>query len=139
MKVKDAMHPGVTWVGPETSITDLARSMRDDDIGAIPIGENDRLIGMVTDRDIVVKACAGGRDISTMTARDVMSEPILYCRADQDMDDAIRLMEIHQVRRLPVIDANKRMVGMLSIGDVAAFTNRDLLGEVVERVAIHHA
>jgi CBS domain-containing protein len=139
MKVKDAMHPGVTWVGPETSITDLARSMRDDDIGAIPIGENDRLIGMVTDRDIVVKGCAGGRDISTMTARDVMSEPILYCRADQDMDDAIRLMEIHQVRRLPVIDANKRMVGMLSIGDVAAFTNRDLLGEVVERVAIHHA
>jgi CBS domain-containing protein len=139
MKVKDAMHPGVTWVGPETSITDLARSMRDDDIGAIPIGENDRLIGMVTDRDIVVKGCAGSRDISTMTARDVMSEPILYCRADQDMDDAIRLMEIHQVRRLPVIDANKRMVGMLSIGDVAAFTNRDLLGEVVERVAIHHA
>lgn len=139
MKVKDAMHPGVTWVGPETSIADLARSMRDDDVGAIPIGENDRLIGMVTDRDIVVKGCADGRDMATMTARDVMSEPILYCRADQDMDDAIRLMEIHQVRRLPVIDANKRMVGMLSIGDVAAFTNRDLLGEVVERVAMHHA
>jgi CBS domain-containing protein len=139
MKVKDAMHPGVTWLGPQTRISELARNMRDQDIGSIPIGENDRLVGMVTDRDIAIKAFADGKDPDSMTARDVMSEPILYCRADEDIDDAARLMEIHQVRRLPVIDANKRMVGMLSLGDIAACTNRNLLGEVVEKVAEHHA
>ena len=139
MKVKDAMHPGVTWVGPDTGLSEMARSMRDEDIGSIPVGENDRLIGMVTDRDIALKAFADGMEPSLMTARDVMSGPILYCRADEDIDDAVRIMEMHQVRRLPVIDANKRMVGMLSLGDVAACTNRDLLGEVVEKVAEHHA
>jgi CBS domain-containing protein len=139
MKVKDAMHPGVTWVGPETRITELARSMRDEDIGAIPIGENDKLIGMVTDRDITIKGLAYGRDVDSLTARDVMSGPILYCRADEDIDDAVRLMETHQVRRLPVIDENKRMVGILSLGDVASSTSRELLGEVVQQVAQHHS
>ena len=139
MKVKDAMHAGVTWVGPETSVFELARNMREHDIGSIPVGENDRLIGMVTDRDIATKAFADGKEPSEMTARDMMSGPILYCRADEDIDDAVRIMEDHQVRRLPVIDANKRMVGMLSLGDIAACTNRDLLGEVVEKVAEHHA
>jgi CBS domain-containing protein len=139
MKVKDAMHPGVTWVGPDTPISELARKMRDEDIGSIPIGENDRLVGMVTDRDIAIKAVADGGDVDTMTARDVMSSPILYCRTEQDLDDAIRLMENHQVRRLPVINENKRMVGMLSLGDVAGANNRQLSGEVVEAVAQHHA
>lgn len=139
MKVKDAMHPGVTWVGPDTGLSEMAKSMRDEDIGSIPVGENDRLIGMVTDRDIALKAFADGMEPSLMTARDVMSGPILYCRADEDIDDAVRIMEMHRVRRLPVIDANKRMVGMLSLGDIATCTNRELLGEVVEKVAEHHA
>ena len=76
MQVRDAMHAGVTWVGPETSINELARKMRDEDIGAIPIGENDRLIGMVTDRDIALRCFADGRDVDSMTARDVMTSPI---------------------------------------------------------------
>jgi CBS domain-containing protein len=139
MKVKDAMHPGVTWVDPNTPIAELARRMRDEDIGSIPIGENDRLVGMVTDRDIAIKAVADGRDVDSMTARDVMSSPILYCRTEQDLDDAARLMENHQVRRLPVINENKRMVGMLSLGDIAGSNNRQLSGEVVEAVAQHHA
>jgi CBS domain-containing protein len=139
MKVKDAMHPGVTWVEPNTPISELARRMRDEDIGSIPIGENDRLVGMVTDRDIAIKALADGRDIAAMTARDVMSSPILYCRTEQDLDDAARLMENHQVRRLPVINENKRMVGMLALGDIAGANNRQLSGEVVEAVAQHHA
>jgi CBS domain-containing protein len=113
--------------------------MRDEDIGAIPIGENDKLIGMVTDRDITIKGLAYGRDVDSLTARDVMSGPILYCRADEDIDDAVRLMETHQVRRLPVIDENKRMVGILSLGDVASSTSRELLGEVVQQVAQHHS
>ena len=139
MKVKDAMHEGVTWVGPETPISELARSMRDEGIGSIPVGENDKLIGMVTDRDIAIKALADGKDPAMMTARDVMSGPILYCRTEEDIDDAARLMEMHQVRRLPVIDENKRMVGMLSLGDIASATGAELTGEVTQSVAQHHA
>lgn len=139
MKVRDAMHEGVTWVGPEAAISDLARKMRDENIGSIPVGENDRLIGMVTDRDIAIKALADGKDVSAMTARDVMSGPILYCRAEEDIEDAARLMETYQVRRLPVIDENKRMIGMLSVGDIASCAGRGLTGEVVQNVAEHHA
>ncbi|MDB5560590.1 MAG: inosine-5-monophosphate dehydrogenase [Hyphomicrobiales bacterium] len=139
MKVRDAMHKGVTWVEPTTSVQALARDMRDEDIGSIPIGENDRLVGMVTDRDIICKGVADGADLSTLTARDVMSGPILYCRADEDVDDAVRLMEANKVRRLPVIDENKRMIGMLSLGDIASVGNRELAGEVVQAVAEHHA
>lgn len=138
MKVKDAMHSGVTWVGPDTKITDIARMMRDEDIGSVPIGENDRLVGMVTDRDIAIKALADGRDAASMTARDVMSGPILFCRADQELDDAVEYMESKKVRRLPVIDENKRMVGILSLGDVAAAGGPELSGEMAQAVSAHH-
>jgi CBS domain-containing protein len=139
MKVKDAMHEGVTWVEPDTKIGELARAMRDEGIGSIPVGENDRLIGMVTDRDIATKAFVDGRDPASLTARDVMHSPILYCRTEEDVDDAARLMEQHQVRRLPVIDENKRMVGMLSLGDIASASSRELVGELTQAVAEHHA
>jgi len=138
MKVKDVMHKGVTWVSPDTAIGELARKMRDENIGSIPVGENDRLIGMVTDRDLAIKAFADGKDPATLTARDVLSGPILYCRSEEDIDDAVRIMEDHQVRRLPVIDENKRMVGMLSLGDIASSTDRAFSGEVVQMVAEHH-
>ena len=139
MKVKDAMHEGVTWVPPTTRIAELARAMRDEGIGSIPVGENDKLIGMVTDRDIAIKGLADGRDPATLTARDVMTGPILYCRTEEDIDDAARVMEQHQVRRLPVIDENKRMVGILSLGDIASATSHELTGELTQAVAEHHA
>ena len=139
MKVKDAMHSGVTWVGPDTRLSDIARMMRDEDIGAVPIGEDDKLVGMVTDRDIAIKALADGRNVESMTARDVMSGPILFCRADQELDDAVEYMESKKVRRLPVIDADKRMVGMLSLGDVAAAGGPELSGEMAQAVSAHHA
>lgn len=139
MKVEDAMHKGVTWVAPDTKISELALKMREEGIGSIPIGENDRLIGMVTDRDIAIKAFADGKDPAALTARDVMSGPILYCRSDEDIEDAVRIMEQHQVRRLPVIDRNKRMVGILSLGDIASSTDRAFTGEVAQMVAEHHA
>lgn len=138
MKVKDAMHAGVTWVEPDTRIGELARMMRDQDIGSIPIGENDRLVGMVTDRDIVCKGLANGKDVSALTARDVMTGPIVYCRDDEEIDDAARIMEEHEIRRLPVINENKRMVGILSMGDIADCASRDLTAEVTRAVADHH-
>ena len=139
MKVKDAMHKGVDWVGPDTPVTELAKLMRDHDIGSIPIGENDRLIGMVTDRDIVCKGLAqDGFDAGRTTARDVMTAGIHCCREDDDLAKAVRHMEALKVRRLPVINKSKRMVGIISLGDVSHSAPNDLLTECVKTVSAHH-
>lgn len=138
MKVKEAMHKGAQWREPSTPVTQLAKLMKSDDIGAIPIGENDKLIGMVTDRDIAIRGVADNGDLSKLTARDVMSNKIIYCTEDEDIDDAIHLMEEKQVRRLPVINAKKRLVGMLSLGDVTHAVNQSLSGELAKSVSAHH-
>lgn len=139
MKVKDAMHKGVEWVEPGTSIVEVAAKMRERDVGAIPVGENDRLVGMVTDRDIVVRGVAKGRKLGELTARDVMTEGIVFCRDNEDLDDALRIMEERKIRRLPVIDKHKRMVGMLSLGDVSHAASHELTGELAAAVSAHHA
>ena len=138
MKVKEAMHTGVQWVAPNTKVAELAKLMREHDIGALPVGENDRLIGMVTDRDIVCRGFANGHAASELTARDVMSKGIVYCRDDEEIDDATRIMEQKQIRRLPVLNDKKRMVGMLSLGDVSHASARELSGEVLQAVSAHH-
>jgi len=139
MKVKDVMHKGVDWVSPDTPVTELAKLMRDHDVGAIPIGENDRLVGMVTDRDIVCKGLARDTfDASHATARDVMTAEIHCCREDDDLPKAVRHMEELKVRRLPVINKSKRMVGILSLGDVSHSAPGDLLSECVKSVSAHH-
>ena len=137
MKVKDAMHKGVDWVSPDTPVTELAKLMREHDIGAIPIGENDRLI--LTDRDIVCKGLAQDSfDASRATARDVMTPGIHCCRDDDDLAKAVRHMEKLRVRRLPVINKSKRMVGILSLGDLSNSAPGDLLSEYVKSVSAHH-
>ena len=138
MKVKRAMHEGVQWVEPMTSVKEIARLMRKHDIGAIPIGENDRLIGMVTDRDIVCRCVAEGNDTTKTTARQVMSKGIVFCRDEEELDDAARIMEHKKIRRLPVINKDKRMIGMLSLGDVSQAGSRELTGEVMKSVSAHH-
>ncbi|WP_308910499.1 CBS domain-containing protein [Pseudokordiimonas caeni] len=138
MKINQVMHAGVDWVSPETPLSAIAKVMRDHDIGAVPVGEKDKLVGMITDRDIVCRALAEGRDISKLKARDVMTKGIVYCRTDEDVEDAIHLMEQKQIRRLPVIDKNKRMVGMLSLGDISHRVGHELSGELAEAVTAHH-
>lgn len=138
MKVKQAMHAGVDWCAPNTRLADLARIMRDADVGAVPIGENDRLIGMVTDRDIVCRGLADGRDPASLTARDVMSPGIVYCTEDQSLEDAIHMMEEKQIRRMPVLNSRKRMTGMLSLGDLSHAAGHELTGELAEAVSAHH-
>jgi CBS domain-containing protein len=140
MKVQVAMHKGVQWVSPDTPVAEIARLMRKHDIGAIPIGDNDRLVGMVTDRDIVCKGLAkNGFDASRATARDVMTPGIHCCREDDELSKAVQHMEQLQIRRLPVINASKRMVGMLSLGDVSQAAPSDMLSECVRSVAAHHS
>ena len=138
MKVKNSMHKGVHWMAPDASVRDLATAMREQDIGAIPIGENDRLIGMVTDRDIAMRAVANGKEISHLKARDVMTEGIVWCRDSDDVNHAISLMQSKQIRRLPVIDKNKRMVGMLSLGDVSHTATERTAAAAIKGVTAHH-
>jgi len=138
MQVKQAMHKGVRWADPDTPITELAQLMREYDIGAIPIGENDRLVGMVTDRDIVCRCIALGLDPNSSRARDVMTDGIVFCLERQDLHDAARLMQTRKVCRLPVINAKKRMTGMLSLGDIYQAAPRPLSNNAIKAVSAHH-
>jgi CBS domain-containing protein len=139
MKVKDAMHKGVDWVSPDTPVSELAKLMRDRDVGSIPIGENDRLVGMVTDRDIVCKGLAQDNfDAARATASEVMTANIHCCREDEDLARAVQHMEVLKIRRLPVINQSKRMTGILSLGDIGHSAPVDLLSECVKSVSAHH-
>lgn len=139
MKVKDVMHKGVDWVDPDTPIVEIAKLMREHDIGAIPIGENDHLLGMVTDRDIICKGLAqDGFNPGRVMAREIMTSGIHCCRDDDDLSKAVRHMETLKIRRLPVINKNKRMVGMLALGDIGHSAPDELVSECVKSVAAHH-
>jgi CBS domain-containing protein len=138
MKVKSSMHKGVEWVSPDTPVRVLANVMREQDIGAIPIGENDRLIGMVTDRDVAVRAVANGSDVSSLTAKDIMTKGIAWCRDGDDVSHAANIMQSKQIRRLPVIDKNKRMVGILSLGDLSHAATERTAAAVTKAVSAHH-
>lgn len=133
MQVKEVMTERVSVIGPETQIPEVARKMRDEDIGSLPVVENERLIGIVTDRDIVVRAVADGADIRTTTARDAMSPRILYCFEDQTVEEVLENMGEQQIRRLPVVDRGKRLVGVVSLGDLSKAAKRkagDALREI---------
>jgi CBS domain-containing protein len=119
MKVSEAMTREVDIIDPNAAVRDAARRMRDDNVGALPVGENDRLIGMVTDRDIVVRGVAEDRVGGNTSVRDVMSEHVYYCFDDDDLEQAAQIMAKHQVRRLPVLNRNKRLVGIVALADLA--------------------
>jgi CBS domain-containing protein len=108
----------VRIANPGQSIRDVAKIMAEIDAGALPVGENDRLVGMITDRDIAVRAVAEQRDPTT-TVREVMSEGIRYCFDDDDVDEAAQIMAASQVRRLPVVNREKRLVGVVTMADLA--------------------
>lgn len=124
MQVSELMTADVCYVTPETRLPEVAQRMRDEDIGSIPVAENDRLIGMITDRDIVIRAFPDGMDPRSCTARDVMSPRILYCRASQSVEEVLENMAEQQVRRLPVVDDQKRLVGVISLGDLSHASER---------------
>jgi CBS domain-containing protein len=118
MKIRDAMTRDVCMVRPDQTLREAAQMMADLDIGALPVQENDRLVGMITDRDIAVRAVAEGRSADT-PIREVMSKEIKYCYEDQDIEEVTRNMGDQRLRRLPVMDRDKRLVGILSLGDLA--------------------
>ena len=138
MKVKDVMHKGTTCVEPSTPIKEIARRMRDGDIGAIPVKADGHLVGIVTDRDITCRALAEGGNAAKMTAQDVMTKDVVCCSPDDDVEVVIEVMEAKQVRRLPVTDSHKTMIGMLSLGDISHKVSKALSGEVLRAVSGHH-
>ena len=138
MKVKDMMHKGVECVSPDTAINLIAKKMRDLDVGAIPVAANGKLVGMVTDRDITIRCAVGNETMSSIKAKDVMTSDVIYCRDNEDVEDAVRIMEGKQVRRLPVLNEAMQVVGMVSLGDLSHALPRDLTGEVAKAVSAHH-
>jgi CBS domain-containing protein len=118
MKVRETMTADVQMANPNQPISAAAKMMAECDCGAIPVNENDRLAGMITDRDIAVRAVAAGKGPDT-PIREVMSEGICYCYEDQDISEVASNMAAIQVRRLPVLSRDKRLVGILSLGDIA--------------------
>jgi CBS domain-containing protein len=139
MKISELMHKGVEAVSPDTSIAVVAKTMRDKDIGAIPVTQDGQLVGMITDRDLAVRALANGQDLTQLTARNVMTTGVVSCRDSDDADHAVQLMESKHIRRLPVIDQNRRMVGIVSVGDLCHALPADISAEVLRSVSAHHA
>jgi CBS domain-containing protein len=124
----------VTLLNPNQTICVAASLMAEIDAGALPVGENDRLVGMITDRDIVVRAVAQGKSADTKVA-DVMSKEVLYCFDTDEIDDVTRNMGKARVRRLPVVNRDKRLVGIVSLGDVARNDDATNIGQTVTRVS----
>ena len=135
MQVSDVMSERVIHVSPDTGIQEIARVMRDGEVGSVPVASNDRLIGMVTDRDIVIRGLAGAEDPSTLTAADVMTPEVAYCFEDDSLDDVLVNMAAQQIRRLPVVGRDKRLKGIVSLGDVAKSANPATSGKALERIS----
>jgi CBS domain-containing protein len=137
MLVKDVMTPRVECVGPTESIAHAADRMKKLDVGSLPVcGDENRLVGMITDRDITTRATARSSDPAATSVADVMTPSVIYAFEDQSVQEAGRLMEDNQVRRLVVLDRDKRLVGIVSLGDLALKARDGQLGgEVLEQVS----
>ena len=132
MKVKDVMHKGTTCVESSTPVREIAKRMRESDVGAIPVKADSQLVGIVTDRDITCRALADSGNLAKMTAKDVMTKDVVCCSPDDDIQIAIETMEAaRQIRRLPVTDSHKTMIGMLSLGDISHKVSKELSGKML--------
>jgi CBS domain-containing protein len=139
MKVNECMSTDVKVCSPTDTIQEAARTMREIDAGAMPVGENDRLVGMITDRDIAVRAVAEGRGPDTPVG-EAMTREILFCFEDEEIDDVAEHMADLKVRRLPVLSREKRLVGIISLGDLSLSdgeTTGEALSEISEPGGIH--
>lgn len=136
MQIQEIMTREVEVVGPDATLAEAAEKMKRRDIGPLPVCDGERLLGMLTDRDITVRATAKGCDPRTTRVRDVMTETVFYCFNDQSLEEAAEIMERAQIRRLPIVDREKRLVGIVSLGDLAVDTGEEeLKAEVLEAVS----
>lgn len=136
MKVRDVMTPHVEVVGPDATLKEAAEKMSRLEVGPLPVCEKERLVGMLTDRDITIRAVAVGRDPNLTRVREAMTPEVVYCFEDQDVETAAQMMEMRQIRRVPVLNRGNRLVGIVSLGDLAVETgNRTFAGETLEHIS----
>jgi CBS domain-containing protein len=136
MLVSEAMTRDAECTRPDATLQEAADRMNSLDVGSLPVCDNDRLVGMITDRDITIRAVAGGDDPGAKRVRDAMTPGVFWCYEDQNVTEAARLMREKQVRRLPVLNRDKRLVGIVSLGDLAVDTgDEQLAGETLEAVS----
>lgn len=136
MELRDIMTRNVEVVNGNASLKEAATKMKKLDVGLIPVCDGDRLKGLLTDRDITIRATANGRDPSKTKVSEVMSTDIAYCLEDQAVDEAVILMEARQIRRLPILNQDKQLVGIVSLADIAVDVgDRDLTGETLEEIS----
>ena len=133
--VRDAMTANPCAIDADKPVAYAAKMMKDEDVGLAPIVEGDRLVGTVTDRDIVTRVVAEGRDPGSTTVRDVASTDVVTVDPQQNLDEAMRLMARHQVRRLPVVEEDGRLVGVVSQGDIADRAESSKTGRMVEEIS----
>lgn len=138
MRVREIMHPKAKVINFSHTVEEAARLMETEDCGSIPVERDDKMVGMVTDRDIAIRVVAHGKDPRKTKVSEIMSEGIDYCFEDDDITAASQKMTGRQHRRLPVVDKNKRLVGMLSLGDIASKANdANLSHEILSKVSHH--
>ncbi len=136
MQVREVMTRNPEVIRPDATIEEAARKMDELNVGPLPVCEGERLVGMVTDRDIVVRTTAAGKDPRATMIREAMTTDLVFCFEDQPLEEAARLMEENQIRRVPILNREHRLVGIVSLGDLAAETRDERLsGEVLERVS----
>lgn len=135
MKIREIMSPDVKCAQPGDTIAAAAELMSLLDVGAVPVCDNGRLTGMLTDRDLAVRGVAEGRDPNTTPVREVMSEGIFYLFDDQSLEEASHLMEVAQLRRVPVLNRQKDLVGIVSLGDVATHARPEVGGHALQEIS----
>jgi CBS domain-containing protein len=134
MQIHEAMTREVRLVNPDQTIREAASLMSECDAGSLPVGQENRLVGVITDRDIAIRAVAQGKSPDT-PVREIMSAEVLYCFEDEDAEHVARNMGDNQVRRLPVLNRAKQLVGIVSIGDLALNAKPDTVGEAVAEIS----
>jgi len=136
MKVKDIMTKEVQVIRPNDSLQTAAQKMSSHDIGFLPVLEADQLVGVITDRDLVLRGIAQGMNSNAMLGRELMTSPVIYCFEDQDIKEVAKLMEESQIRRLVILSrSDKRLVGVVSLGDLALNSKSDTSAEVLQKVS----
>jgi CBS domain-containing protein len=136
MKLSEIMTRDVVVMQPDDSLQSAAKKMRDRDIGFLPVCDGEDLIGVISDRDITIRALADGMDVSIMLGRDLMTSPAIYCFDDQEVSEAAQIMEENQIRRLVVMSReDNRLVGVVSLGDLARHATTDRSGQVLQKVS----
>ena len=136
MIVRDIMSRDVEVIHPDSVIQEAANKMKTLDVGSLPVCDNRRLLGVVTDRDITIRAVASGSDPKTTRVSEAMTPELIYCFEDEPLREAAKLMERHQIRRLPILSREKYLVGIVSLGDLATQTdNEKLSGTVLEEIS----